>query len=243
MAATSKNAVRSKAPSKKSAPESFAQLNYEHQLLSAGCDAALLKKFPTLATALAGILEFLVAEVLDLAGNAARDAKLVRIKTDHIYHAILNDRELSQLLIINDIHWHGETAVYSGPVRKVLKQVHPDNAIVADGLLAMNKICGVITEKMARGMGELADLPGVGEIITAFCKNNLPGELAFHGASEATEFLVRAEEDKLAERKLAERKLAERKQAEWKQAGRKQAEEVGLAEREEGEKKENPADA
>lgn len=63
---------------------------------------------------LASVLEYLTAEILELAGNAAKDNKKSRLNPRHLQLAIRNDEELNRLL--------GNVTISQGGV---LPNIHP----------------------------------------------------------------------------------------------------------------------
>ncbi|XP_015705969.1 histone H2A-beta, sperm-like [Coturnix japonica] len=77
---------------------------------------------PGSAVYMAAVLEYLTAEILELAGNAARDNKKARILPRHIQLAVRNDDELNKLFSC-------VTIAQGGVMPNILPQLLPKRTV------------------------------------------------------------------------------------------------------------------
>jgi hypothetical protein len=108
---------------------------------------------------LAAVVEFIDAEILELAGNVARDETLTRIVPRHITLAVRNDEDLQTLLqdFPSDVVAEEEQGRndFSCYIVMVLNQIHPDTGISEEAASLMSSIINGIFELLATEAGNL----------------------------------------------------------------------------------------
>lgn len=75
---------------------------------------------------MAAVLEYLCAELIELAGNAARDNKKSRITPRHLLLAIRNDEEINKMLL-------GVTIAQGGVIPSINNSLLPKKSSTGGG--------------------------------------------------------------------------------------------------------------
>ena len=129
------------------------------------------------------IIEYLFAEILELAGNAAHDDHKVRITYIHIGHSIFHDDELCSLVRTPFVHPPNDHDIcFKKDFQRLLKHVHPDKQIIE--CRTLDSILIYLVHLFATHMSQHPPSDSV-EYINGMCDALLPGELARHAKSEA----------------------------------------------------------
>jgi histone H2A len=128
------------------------------------------------AIRVSAVLEYLIAEMLELAGNVARENNKVRVTDRHLVKAIESDDELKKTF--PEMMKQRKTPSFQEDIKLIVQQVHPEKRIIQDQIIYhINYLLYYIMKKM------LIDY-----------ENNLPfhnittfinGELGNHALNEA----------------------------------------------------------
>ncbi len=143
------------------------------------------------AIRITAIIEYLVAEIVELGGNATRDKRKTRMTIEHVITAIQNDEELNKTYNPDgEIHLNkptDETPKLSTWTVRVLKQVHPDANICDDTKRFLDKLVYDTVKKFAEKFPQDEKDINISNIID----DVLTKDLAKHARSEMNKAIAK----------------------------------------------------
>ena len=140
---------------------------------------------------LAAVLEYLCAEILELAEYAASDEKKKHIVVRHITLAVKNNEELNRLFgEVTTASGDGKCNTYSKYIKMLLEQIHPDTKISEKGMSIVNSFINNIFERIAHEAGTNNLFISALEIQAAV-RVVLPCELAKYALLDGTRAFTR----------------------------------------------------
>lgn len=132
-------------------------------------------------------IEYLTAEILELAGNVTRDGKRMRITIEFMIKAIKNDDELNKVFNTEVQLVPDDTPKLHSSTHKILCQVHPDTAITGDASRFLDKLLCDFIKSIVNNFPTELEKVKVNEILAKL----LGGLLLVHSINEGAKSIVK----------------------------------------------------
>ena len=141
---------------------------------------------------LAGVIDYLASEIIDLASHSAENDKSIRINPKHILNVFDKDEEIKKVVKCSGLNFNDEKIndMFSLSIYHLLKKLHPNTEISTIAMKLMNVVIYDICVKIIFEASRLARYTRNGIIawkqIQTALRLILPGELSEYSISEGT---------------------------------------------------------